>query len=67
MFTKHPSKRGARITNVQNVAQRQCILEEKESLLGKTCHRDFQDTGWLPSNYQYLFETVQYISPKSTS
>lgn len=36
VFTKHPSKRGARTTNVQNVAQGHCILEEIESLiLGK--------------------------------
>lgn len=35
VFTKHPSKRGARTTNVQNVAQGHCFLEEIESLLGK--------------------------------
>lgn len=61
VFTKHPSKRGARITNVQNVAQRHCILEEIESLLGKHVIEIFKTQDGqsftppfllLPSNYQ---------------
>jgi hypothetical protein len=35
VFLKHPPKTGVRIANVQNVAQKQCILEEIESLLEK--------------------------------
>uniref|UniRef100_A0A8W8IEM8 Reverse transcriptase domain-containing protein n=1 Tax=Magallana gigas TaxID=29159 RepID=A0A8W8IEM8_MAGGI len=35
VFIKHPPNTGVRITNVQDVVQRQCILEEIESLLGK--------------------------------
>lgn len=35
VFIKHPPNTGVRITNVQDVVQRQCILEEIESLLEK--------------------------------
>lgn len=35
VFIKHPPNTGVRITNVQDVVQRQCILEKIESLLEK--------------------------------
>lgn len=81
MFLKHPPKTGVRITNVQNVVLRQCFFRKNRKFIRKTCHKDCsQDPGRsgvlqhllccsktrrrLPSNSQ--FETVKYISPKST-